>query len=83
MADDETRELYAAMKPEDLAAELKSRGLPKTGTGDELVERLVAHDAETAAATAAPICSTCWPEGWPDKSASASCEHGDWLANPS
>lgn len=81
---DNARALYEATKNEDLAAELELRGLEKTGTKPEMVERLVAHDAEAAKAApeekpAAAICSDCWPAGWPAEAHSASCVHGEWL----
>lgn len=84
---DDNRELYAATKNEELAAELETRGLVKTGNKDEMVERLLAHDIEVAAAAqdkaaedppAAPICVECWPGGWPHAHDTASCAHGEW-----
>jgi SAP domain len=86
---DDARDLYAAAKNEELAAELELRGLPKAGTKDELVERLVAHD-ETKAAEAAKadapkvegaICAEHWPDGWPGDNVGATCEHGSWQRN--
>lgn len=40
------QERYQGMTKSELADELAQRELPKTGTVDELVERLVAHDSK-------------------------------------
>lgn len=37
---------YEAMKVDDLKDEAERRGLPKSGTKDELVARLIEHDAK-------------------------------------
>lgn len=86
MADD-NRALYEATTSGDLAAELETRGLPKTGTKPELVDRLLEHDtaqppAESEGTPPADaegeICGECWPEGWPHLSYTAGCVHGNW-----
>jgi hypothetical protein len=84
MADDpqqEARELYGQATVEDLKKELGERKLATSGTKPDLVERLLAHDREQAAAAeteaagdpppdAPPaedgdLCAACWPDGWP------------------
>lgn len=89
MAEEDTRALYEAANAGDLSAELEARGLPKSGTKPELVDRLLEHDAAQAPADPAgeqppaedpdgEICGNCWPDGWPGDDAAATCAHGTW-----
>ncbi|GAA1030792.1 MULTISPECIES: SAP domain-containing protein [Amycolatopsis] len=85
---DDNRALYEAATAGDLAAELETRGLPKSGAKPELVDRLLEHDAAQPTTTGpqpdagedadGEICGLCWPGGWPDDHDKAHCEHGEY-----
>lgn len=54
---------------------------PKTTTEDTVAEdektEKTAPDTEQGSA-AGEICDQCWPGGWPEDTAAATCLHGAW-----